>query len=313
MKKPTAISLFAGCGGSDLALHKRGFNIIWANDIWGLACEIYRVNIPNARIVEGDIRTFKDFPKADLLAGCYPCQGYSQGGRRVPQAPINYLYREYDRVLRIVRPKVFVVENVSGMTFGKNKILLTNQLYRYRTAGYRVSWEVLDAKDYGVAQTRRRIFIVGTRSDLGLNYSFPKPTHGPEGKNEYVSQREVIGHLPHWPKDGFYTEALHWYYLSRNRRHHWREPSACIVGNWRHVPLHPASPPLKRLGPDRWVFARRGKARRFTYQECALLQGFPRSWRWTKGNVRDKFQLIGNAVPPPLFEAVVAAIPKIWN
>src|ERR1700752_4386027 len=123
MKKPTAVSLFTGCGGSDLGLLKQGFDIVWANDIWDLACETYRQNIPNAKIAEGDIRTFKEFPEADLLVGCYPCQGYSQGGRRDASAPINYLYQEFDRVLRFIRPKAFIVENVNGMAFGENRAL----------------------------------------------------------------------------------------------------------------------------------------------------------------------------------------------
>ena len=78
----------------------------------------------------------------------------------------NYLYRQFDRVLRQVTPKAFIVENVNGMVFGENRDLLNNQLRRYRTAGYRVKWSVLNAKDYGVAQNRRRVFLVGVRSDL---------------------------------------------------------------------------------------------------------------------------------------------------
>jgi DNA (cytosine-5)-methyltransferase 1 len=313
VRKPTAISLFAGCGGSDAALVARGFEIVWANDIWELACETYRTNIPRAQIAQGDICRFREFPTADLLVGCYPCQGYSQGGRRDPNAPINYLYREFDRVLRQVRPKAFVVENVIGMAYGRNFTLLAAQLHRYRSAGYKIVWQVLDAKDYGVPQSRRRIFIVGISSDIELTYKFPKPSHGPNGSYRYVSQRDAIGHLPRWPDEGFCSEPLHWYYLSRNRRHEWNEPSPCVVGHWRHVPLHPASPALRRLGPNKWTFSKSGRARRLAYTECALLQGFPKNWRWEHGSIRDRFQLIGNAVPPLLFEAVVAALSPIWD
>ena len=129
-RKATAVSLFSGCGGSDLGLIAQGFQVVWANDVWDLACETYRDNIPDARIAHGDIRNFKDFPKADLLVGCYPCQGYSQGGKRDPNDPRNYLYREFDRALRAIRPKAFVVENVNGMAFGENRELLENQLLR---------------------------------------------------------------------------------------------------------------------------------------------------------------------------------------
>src|SRR5690348_9879430 len=166
--KPRAISLFSGCGGSDLALQRTGYKILWANDIWNVACETYADNIKPARIELGDIAQFHEFPTADLLAGCYPCQGYTQGGKRDWNDSINFLYRQFDRVLRLVRPKAFVVENVNGMAYGQSRNLLHNQLWRYRMAGYRVKWSVLNARDFGVAQHRRRVFLVGIRSDLNF-------------------------------------------------------------------------------------------------------------------------------------------------
>jgi DNA (cytosine-5)-methyltransferase 1 len=310
MAKPRAISLFSGCGGSDLALQRSGYEIVWANDIWQPACETYRDNIHNPRIKTGDIARFNKFPKADLLVGCYPCQGYSQGGKRKWNDSINFLYREFDRVLRKVKPKAFIVENVNGMVYGESRSLLDNQIFRYRLAGYRVKWQVLNARDFGVAQHRRRVFLVGIRSDFNVKYDFPKPTHGL--RRRCLTQRDVIGHLPRWPKGEFNTESFHWYYLSRKRRFSWGKQSPCIVGHWRHVPLHPLSPPLKRIDTDHWKFTRRGRARRLSFRECALLQGFPRSFKWKRGKVRERFQMIGNAVPPPLFEAVVKALPREW-
>jgi DNA (cytosine-5)-methyltransferase 1 len=300
-----AISLFSGCGGSDVALQKLGFEIIWANDVWKAACETYTDNLEHAKIECGDIRDVRSFPHCDLLVGCYPCQGYTQGGKRNWKGDTrNYLYREFDRVLRMVRPRGFIVENVNGMAFGDSYDLLVNQLTRYRLAGYSVEWSVLNAKDFGVAQNRRRVFIVGVRSDQPFRYDFPKPSHGPGTLKRYVGQRDAIGWLPRWPDGEFNTEPFHWYYLSRKRRYPWGGPSPCIVGHWRHVPLHPLSPPLRRINTDQWEFSKAGRARRFSYRECAALQGFPNEWKWNHGNVRDRFQMIGNAVPPPMFEAV---------
>lgn len=314
MAKPKAISLFSGCGGSDYALEHLGYKIVWANDIWQTACETYKENLDNQKIECGDIRDFERFPRADLLVGCYPCQGYTQGGKRSWKSDDrNYLYREFDRALRIIEPIAFVVENVNGMAFGENRELLKNQLTRYRSAGYRVRWAVLNAKDYGVAQNRRRVFLVGIRSDRRFRYEFPNPTHGPGRQKGYVSQSKAIGSLPTWPEGKFNTEPFHWYYLSRKRRYPWGKPSPCIVGHWRHVPLHPSSPPLRRIDTDHWEFTHEGRARRFSYVECAALQGFPRSWKWTRGKVRDRFQMIGNAVPPPLFQAVVRPLRELWG
>jgi DNA (cytosine-5)-methyltransferase 1 len=311
-KEIRAISLFSGCGGSDFALQANGYRVVWANDIWDLACETYRANLTNPKIECGDISTFHEFPDAEVLVGCYPCQGYTQGGRRDWNDPVNFLYREFDRVLRIVRPIAFVVENVNGMTFGASRILLENQLRRYRMAGYRVKWAVLNAKDFGVPQNRRRVFLVGVRSDTEFDYSFPKPTHGVVNGPDFVTQRDALANMPEWPDGEFNTEPFHWYYLSRRRRYDWDEPSPCIVGHWRHVPLHPLSPPLERIHTDKWIFSKRGPARRLAFRECAALQGFPREYIWPVTSVRDTFQMIGNAVPPPLFSSVLAGLESLW-
>jgi DNA (cytosine-5)-methyltransferase 1 len=309
-----AISLFSGCGGSDYALQSHRIEIVWANDIWRTACDTYKKNIKDPRIQCGDIRDFTKFPHAELLVGCYPCQGYTQGGKRKWKTDErNYLYREFDRVLRQVQPIAFLAENVNGMVFGANRDLLRNQLLRYRTAGYRVNWAVLNAKDYGIAQNRRRVFLVGVRSDQECEYEFPKATHGPGTGRNYVNQRDALLSLPAWPEGEFNTEPFHWYYMSRKRRYPWGQPSPCIVGHWRHVPLHPSSPPLRRIDTDHWVFSRRGRARRLSYRECAALQGFPSNWRWEDGSVRDRFQMIGNAVPPPLFGAALSGLSRVWT
>jgi len=135
-KKVTAVSLFSGCGGSDFALDKAGYKVAWANDVWDKACETHKDNLPNSKIECGDIKSFTSFPNADLLVGCYPCQGYTQGGKRDWDAPVNFLYREFDRVLKTIQPKAFIVENVIGMTFGANKERLKDQLHRYGKRGF---------------------------------------------------------------------------------------------------------------------------------------------------------------------------------
>lgn len=311
MRRVRTISLFSGCGGSDFALKRLGYNVVWANDISKVACETYSDNV--GPVIEcGDIVDFDHFPAAELLVGCYPCQGFTQGGRRNSGDSINYLYQEFDRVLRHVSPKAFVVENVNGMAYGDNRQLLDNQLRRYRLAGYRVKWQVLKAEEHGVAQERRRVFIVGIRSDLDFAYVFPGPECVPGTGRNPVTQKDVLASMPEWPIGEFNEEPFHWYYLSRRRRHDWAEPSPCIVGHWRHVPLHPLSPPLIRIHTDKWVFSCQGRARRLAYRECAALQGFPRTFEWKRGTVRERFQMIGNAVPPPLFEAVVKNLENLW-
>jgi DNA (cytosine-5)-methyltransferase 1 len=259
-------------------------------------------------LLNEDIRKIDKFPGAEILCGCYPCQGYSQGGARKSDKGINFLYREFDRALRAVRPTAFIVENVDGLRFAQNQSLLRAQLTRFRSAGYRVESKVLDAKDFGLAQDRRRLFLVGLRADLGSRFNFPAPTHGPGTARAYKNQRDAIWGLRDATDGTYNTEDFHWYYLSRNRWRGWAEQARCIVAHWRHVGLHPDAPPLVKVATDQWEFAWAGFARRLSYLECAALQGFPSPQAFAGLPLRATYRAIGNAVPPPLFAAVARSL-----
>jgi DNA (cytosine-5)-methyltransferase 1 len=119
---------------------------------------------------------------------------------------------------------------------------LKNQIKVFTDAGYNVQYKVLNANDFGVAQERKRIFIVGIKSDFGLVYTFPEPTNGLGLPDEFLTIKDAIGDLPLWPEGEFYDYDFHWYYMSRDRRRDWSEPSKTIVSNPRHMPLHPVCP-----------------------------------------------------------------------
>lgn len=311
---PTAVSLFSGCGGSDTGLVAAGFDVLMANDLIDYARQVYEANLPTTDYVVNDVSKIAAFPQAELLAGCYPCQGFSQGGKRDPSRKINTLYLEFARALRAIRPKAFIVENVSGMVRANFRHLLDDQFRVFREAGYRVTAEVLNAADYGVAQDRRRIFIVGLRSGLGLDYRFPEPTHGPGREQPHVTIRQAIGDMPAWPEGEFYAREFHWYYLSRDRRRGWEEQSKTIVANERHMPLHPMSPPLVKHAHNDWRFAFDAPARRFSYREAARLQGFRPGLVFPEtARLEMRYKVVGNAVPPPLFEAVAKVLPGVWD
>jgi DNA (cytosine-5)-methyltransferase 1 len=314
---PTVVSLFSGCGGSDAGLVDAGFEVLMANDILQYARDVYTANHPETDFQLKSVAEIRSFPKADLLVGCYPCQGFSQAGARDPSRSINYLYREFDRALRQIKPKAFVVENVAGMRRSDSIHLFDNQLRRFRLAGYKVSAQILSAPDFGVCQERKRLFFVGIRSDIGVRYEFPKASHDPTGESSTLPStpllRDVIGHLPEWPEGEFDTQAFHWYYLSRNRKRGWHELSKTIVANSRHVPLHPMSPDLVRIGTDHWEFSSEAPARRLSFREGACIQGFSRDMIFPETfGLQLKYRVVGNAVPPPLFHAVASAIPDIW-
>ena len=326
---PKAVSLFSGCGGSDAGLSKAGFDIVMANDILPYAREVYLANLPETDYLIQDIREVEKFPSADLLVGCYPCQGFSQGGARLADRSINFLYKEFARALTNIQPKAFIVENVSGMRNSTFKHLLDDQIKRFSNAGnigYKVVWNILKAHHYGVPQERKRLIIVGIRNDFDLEYKFPEATHGEEKSLPYVTIGEALKGLPEWPIGEFCDDPFHWYYLSRNRRRNWDEVSKTIVSNLRHIPLHPISPELKKVGIDKWEFITNSPARRFSYKEAAILQGFSKEYTNHGGYLtfpdmdsfgaarmlKERYKVVGNAVPPPLFEAVVRDIPDIW-
>lgn len=311
-----AVSLFSGCGGSDAGVLAAGFDVVMANDKLAYARDVYLANHPDTDYRLGDVSKIEVFPAAQLLVGCYPCQGFSQGGVRQPSRGINKLYLEFARALRLIKPKAFVVENVSGMVRKNFSHLLEDQFRVFREAGYRVKADVLNAADYGVPQQRRRIFIVGVREDLGLDYTFPDPTHGLGRAAPHITIAQAIGDLPAWPEGEFYAREFHWYYLSRNRRQDWDEVSKTIVANPRHMPLHPMSPPMVKHAHNDWRFATDAPARRFSYREAARLQGFAHDFVFPDtpaGSLDMRYKVAGNAVPPPLFEAVVRALPPVWD
>jgi DNA (cytosine-5)-methyltransferase 1 len=310
-----AISLFSGCGGSDAGVLAAGFDVVMANDILPYAKDVYLANHPETEYVLSNISNVTAFPSASLLVGCYPCQGFSQGGIRQPSHSINKLYLEFARALSLVKPKAFVVENVSGMVRKNFAHLLEDQLRVFKDVGYKVKMQVLNAADYGVAQERRRILIVGIRENLGVEYQFPPPTYGVKN-SPYVTIKDAIGNMPPWPDGEFYTREFHWYYLSRNRRQGWDDQSKTIVANPRHMPLHPSSPPMIKHAHNDWRFSSDAPARRFSYREAARLQGFKSDFVFPDtqaGSLDMRYKVAGNAVPPPLFEAVVKALPDVWS
>ena len=103
------VSLFSGCGGTDLGFMAAGHEVVLANDFDRAACETYAKNFPWVRIIKGDICRIRTLPPIDCLVGCYPCQGFSSGGRRYTEEPRNRLYLEFNRALRLTKPKFFVV------------------------------------------------------------------------------------------------------------------------------------------------------------------------------------------------------------
>ncbi len=181
---PTVISTFAGGGGSSTGYHMAGFRELLAVEWDDNAVETLRLNYPDLDIYHGDIakltveevlkRTGLKPGELDVFDGSPPCQGFSTAGKRMMDDPRNQLFREYVRLLRGLRPKVFVMENVSGMVKGKMKLLFVEILKELKDSGYQVSARLLNAMYFHVPQSRQRMIFIGVRDDLGIAPSHPK-------------------------------------------------------------------------------------------------------------------------------------------
>lgn len=310
----TAVSLFSGCGGFDLGARNASVQILWANDIDRYAAATYSKYLPEVEFVLSDIRDLdmRRIPEADLLIGCYPCQGFSSGawrrwkgrGRRdLFENPDNFLFLEFIKAVPYVRPRFVFIENVKGLRSSAGGWFFEAQVEALQKVGFRASDWSINAKDYGIPQSRNRIFIVGVRNDLKCKYEFPAETHGPGKRHPYATQFDAIGGMPLWPVGEFEDARFHGHYLTRNRKKPWTSYSYTIVANHRHVPLHPAGEPMVKLGKDHWAL-QGTMNRRLSWRECVLLQSLGVDFE-PDGPLFAKYRQVGNAVPPALSELLV--------
>ncbi|WP_280527959.1 DNA cytosine methyltransferase [Alysiella filiformis] len=171
------ISLFSGCGGLDLGFEKAGFDIVVANEYDKSIWATFKANHPKTKLIEGDIRQIKesDFPDdIDGIIGGPPCQSWSEAGalRGIDDAR-GQLFFDYIRILKNKQPKFFLAENVSGMLANRHNTAVQNILKHFDECGYDVTLTMVNAKDYGVAQERKRVFYIGFRKDLNIHFEFP--------------------------------------------------------------------------------------------------------------------------------------------
>lgn len=329
-----AISLFSGCGGLDLGFTNAGFRLVYANDIDKIVWETFERN-HGIRIDRRSICEVQpeEIPDAEGIIGGPPCQSWSLAGEmRGARDERGRLFWEYLRILERKRPLFFLAENVPGIVSRTHLPEFQRILARLWQAGYRASYRVLDARDYGVPQERRRVIVVGYRADLRRLFEFPPPTHSrqggisPDGRRllKWQTLRDAIGDLPEAvparegnraneglavPNHEYMNGGFSPIYMSRNRRRDWDEPSYTIQAGGRHAPLHPSSARMSKAGKDRWEFEGESpKYRRLSVRECARIQTFPDSFVFHYRNVADGYKMAGNAVPVRLAEALARKI-----
>jgi len=322
------VSLFSGAGGLDLGFSNAGFDITWANeydkDIW----ETYEKNHPKTILDKRSITKIpnEDVPECDGIIGGPPCQSWSEAGSlRGIEDNRGQLFFEFIRLLEAKQPYFFLAENVSGMLLLRHKEALVNIKNHFKKAGigYDLHFKMLNAKNFKVPQDRKRVFFIGFRSDLKVNFKFP------EGFKELISLSKAIGdltedvlsakngknanngycHIPnHEYMDGSYSSI----FMSRNRVRSWDEVSYTIQAGARHAPLHPQAPKMKFIEQNKREFVK-GKEylyRRLSVRECARIQTFPDNFIFHYDNISAGYKMIGNAVPVRLAYYLAKEIKK---
>ena len=336
----TAIDLFCGAGGLSLGLHNAGFEIACAVDNWSVATDTHAANFDHPTLTKdistltaNDILRFVDlFDKnIDLLVGGPPCQGFSIQRIGPDRDPRNNLVLEFARLVLEFRPRLFLMENVPGLIGRRGRHLADAFVTKLSTSGYCVKSTLLNACQYGIPQSRRRVVFYGwPHGERELH--FPEPTHNCK---DYVTVWDAIADLPSPPEDHTPTPRD---YLHRRTR-----LSPLNIERLKHIPPGGGMEDLPlRLRADchrdgahrighRYVYGRlaphkpaatitarfdsftRGKFghpyenRNITLREGARLQSFPDTFTFV-GTQEPIAALIGNAVPPALATLVAHEI-----
>lgn len=327
----TCIELFAGAGGLALGLEKAGFNELALIEIDKDACETLRINRPRWNVIENDITKIVENDllqmfnlkkyELDLLSGGYPCQSFSYAGHRLGLEDIRgTMFYYYAKFLEQLQPKMFLAENVKGLLTHDNGKTLKTMVDVFEKIGYQVTYKVLNAWNYGVAQKRERIVIIGIRNDLKnlISFKFPTPLEykpvlkdvlynvpASEGLRYSEYKKQVMSLVPEggcWidlPEEIAKEYMKSCYYMGGGRRGIARrlsmdEPSLTLT-------CSPVMKQTERCHPL--------ETRPLTIREYARIQSFPDEWLFS-GKLTSIYKQIGNAVPVELAYHIGKSIMK---
>jgi len=328
MRELHYIDLFSGAGGMSLGFDWAGFKNVYSIENVKTYAETYKKNFPDHKVIIKDIRDVSeeealeaaDGKKIDLIIGGPPCQGFSIAGnigRTFLDDERNQLFLEFVRFVKIFRPRAFILENVAAMATHRKGNTIDEIVNKFNEVGYNVEWKVLNTVDYGIAQRRRRIFIVGIRKDIKKGFEYPS-------KNDRIyTIEEVIGDLPvlesgeasevpnhvamhhtlrmlekmRYIKDGGTRNDIPEELRPKTGdarkyiRYNSKEPSYCITGDMRKI-FHYS------------------QNRALTCRELARIQTFPDNFVFLGSSIQIQ-QQIGNAVPPKMAEIMAYSIKKV--
>lgn len=354
MNTPKAISLFSGCGGDTFGLEMAGYTVVAFNEFNKAAIETHELNFPESEqlidtkskspdITKVADTVFQPFTgRVDVIFAGFPCQGFSRAGKKKSADPRNQLFRQFVRAVRIVRPKYFIGENVTGLTSMKSgpndddPLMLDIIRGAFREIGYEFTHEVLEATNYGVPQKRKRILIIGwdtlrttldtasfwasvasygAEKEMPLLRSFV--TNSMEGAYLIPANR-VPTHFERYalpiPQDAQPTGVPHPFIVLKAGEN-------LLSCKKRDSPVH--SEIIDLDAPSKTIICTYDHQPRLlvglrkpdgtAYARCLLpdelkqIQGFPEEFT-VYGNKKEQVVQIGNAVPPALVESVASVL-----
>ncbi len=347
MKKINVIDFFAGCGGLSYGFLMAGYEVLLGVDDDKTALKTFKLNHPGAKILEEDICNIsgKDIISAvgrkriDVIIGGPPCQGFSVSGPRKFDDSRNKLYLSFMRMVKEIKPKIFLIENVPGLVGLYNGQIKDEIIHRFSDLGYRVTYEILNAASYGIPQRRKRVFFVGIRHSK-TRFIFPSPVLL---EKKYISCKEAISDLPtlenemgedpsSYPKVRRLTDyqkfcrngAGHLHnHVATNHSEQTKKVISLVPegGNYKNLPekyaktrnFHVAWTRYHSKKPSSTIDT--GHRHHFHYKynrvptvrENARFQSFPDTFIFL-GNKSQQYRQVGNAVPPLLAKKLAEKI-----
>ena len=319
------VELFSGAGGLGLGFEEAGFKNVFAVEYDPQISKTYQRNFPQNKLIVADIKTLNDeeilkLPegeKIDVVIGGPPCQGFSLAGnigRTFVEDERNYLFKEFVRVVSLLKPTIFVMENVARMASHNKGKTIGEVKKSFEDIGYKVQYQVLQAADYGVPQKRQRIFVVGT---LGRDFFYPEKT-----LSDYMTVKEAIDDLPPL-QSGEESEVPNHFAMKHSQQMLEKMSYVKDGGDRNSIPIEirPKSGDIRKYirydsnlpavtvtGDMRKVF-HYNQNRALTPRELARLQSFPDEFVFEGSSINIQ-QQIGNAVPPKLSYAIATEVKR---
>ena len=329
MEKIKTIDLFCGAGGMTKGFEMAGFNTVFAVEFNKIYAQTYKINFPSVDVYVGDIKKIPDdkikvlekkYGKIDVIIGGPPCQGFSIAGnigRRFLEDDRNRLFLEYVRFVDILRPKIFVLENVAALVKHNKGKTIKEIEEKFTELGYSIQYKILNSVNYEVPQERRRVFLVGTIK--GINFSFPNEM------KTIKTVKEAIDDLP--PLRSGESSNISWHVaMAHSQQMLEKMKYVKDGGNRNDIPeeLRPKSGDIRKYirynsskpsvcvtGDMRKIF-HYSQNRALTCRELARLQTFPDDFDFI-GNSIEVQQQIGNAVPCKLAYHMALKCKKALN